>query len=101
MFGQNPVVRFCHLNRLYFVTRSHQLVMDGIRWYFRSERSSLPGRLVNIWSAPNYAYTSGNKATVMMLRFPGRPEYHTPQFSERDGPERIKESDPGHWDYFA
>jgi diadenosine tetraphosphatase ApaH/serine/threonine PP2A family protein phosphatase len=34
LFGQNEVAKFNQLNRLRLVTRSHQLAMEGLRWYF-------------------------------------------------------------------
>ena len=58
IFGQKQVEKFCHLNGLDFITRSHQLVMEGYRWFFDQ-------KLVTVWSAPNYMYRSGNKACVL------------------------------------
>lgn len=66
-FGEQPTREFCHLNGLRFVTRSHQLVMQGYEWYFNN-------LLVNIWSAPNYMYRSGNKASVMKYAGKGENE---------------------------
>lgn len=34
--------------------------MEGFRWYFDQQ-------LALVWSAPNYAYVTGNKATVMQI----------------------------------
>ena len=58
LFGANQVNEFCHLNNLNFITRSHQLVQEGFQWYFDK-------KLITIWSAPNYMYRAGNKATIM------------------------------------
>lgn len=77
LFGETQCKEFLRLNDLEFMTRSHQLVMEGIQWMFND-------KLVNIWSAPNYAYTSGNIATTM--NYTGLPprenEVHT--FSENE-----------------
>jgi diadenosine tetraphosphatase ApaH/serine/threonine PP2A family protein phosphatase len=56
VFGEIAVTKFCHRNRLRLITRSHQLVMAGFQWYFQDEGSS--GRLINVWSVPNYQYQS-------------------------------------------
>ena len=58
LFGAPQVNEFCHNNGLDFITRSHQLAMDGYKWFFDK-------KLITIWSAPNYMYRSGNKASVM------------------------------------
>jgi diadenosine tetraphosphatase ApaH/serine/threonine PP2A family protein phosphatase len=71
LFGRKASTRFCHLNRLFLVTRSHQLVQDGYQFHFGDEEHWPPGRVVNVWSAPNYGYKSGNRASVMKLRFEG------------------------------
>ena len=58
IFGKPQVDEFCHLNNLNFVTRSHQIAMEGYESFF-------DGKLFTIWSAPNYMYRTGNKASVM------------------------------------
>ena len=60
-YGGNVVKEFCHSNGLDFIARSHQLVMNGYMWWFDDS-------LVNIWSAPNYGYISGNLASVMKYK---------------------------------
>lgn len=67
LFGEAPTREFCHLNGLLFVTRSHQLAMRGYEWYFNN-------KLVNVWSAPNYMYRSGNMASVMKYKGNGEHE---------------------------
>jgi len=34
--------------------------MEGYQWFFDQQ-------LITVWSAPNYMYRAGNKATVMKL----------------------------------
>ena len=58
IFGAPQTEEFLHLNNLKFVTRSHQVTMDGYEWFFDK-------KLVTVWSAPNYMYRTGNKATFM------------------------------------
>lgn len=66
LFGAPQVKEFCHQNGLDFITRSHQLAMEGFKWFFDQQ-------LVTVWSAPNYMYRSGNKASVMKYH-PGEGE---------------------------
>ena len=58
LFGERQVEEFLHLNGLNLVTRSHQLAQEGFEWFFHN-------KLITVWSAPNYMYRSGNKATIM------------------------------------
>ena len=58
IFGAQQAQEFNRLNGLRFVTRSHQCTMEGYEWFFDKA-------LVTVWSAPNYMYRSGNKATIM------------------------------------
>lgn len=100
-FGEQQVMYFNQLNKLKLITRSHQLAMDGYMWYFpdQNDRNS-KGRLVTVWSAPNYSYKSGNVATVMKLRYSGQEEFYLPQFSPAQ--ERIVPKDlPAASTYFA
>jgi diadenosine tetraphosphatase ApaH/serine/threonine PP2A family protein phosphatase len=62
LFGDRQAKAFCHLNGdLDFVARSHQLAELGFAWNFDR-------RVVTVWSAPNYMYRSGNKASLMKYR---------------------------------
>lgn len=60
MFGKRQVDAFCHQNKIQLITRSHQLAMNGFQSYFND-------KLYTVWSAPNYMYRAGNKATVMKI----------------------------------
>lgn len=66
-FGADATKKFCHLNRLRLVTRSHQLAEKGYLYYFKDLTKIPEGRLLLVWSAPNYCYTSGNSATFLQL----------------------------------
>ena len=60
IFGENPVLEFCHNNKLDLVTRAHQLIMAGYEYKFED-------KLVTVWSAPNYMYTSQNDASILKI----------------------------------
>jgi diadenosine tetraphosphatase ApaH/serine/threonine PP2A family protein phosphatase len=60
VFGSDPTKEFAHNNKLRLIARAHQLAMDGYQFHFED-------LLVTIWSAPNYMYRSGNKASVMAV----------------------------------
>lgn len=64
MFGEEQTKEFLRNNDLQLVIRSHQLAMEGYRWFFEN-------RLVIVWSAPNYSYRSKNKASIMKYGFDG------------------------------
>lgn len=72
LFGEPQVTEFLQLNNLKLVTRSHQLAQDGYAKFFND-------KLITVWSAPNYMYRSGNKATVMAYE---RGEYKLIPFEE-------------------
>ena len=59
LFGVDPTKDFCYNNRLTFIARAHQLAMEGYQWHHNDHK------LVTVWSAPNYMYRSGNKASIM------------------------------------
>ena len=64
LFGARAVREFLNLNKMKLLVRSHQLAMDGYTWMFDKS-------LVTVWSAPNYMYRSGNKASVMKVEKEG------------------------------
>jgi diadenosine tetraphosphatase ApaH/serine/threonine PP2A family protein phosphatase len=101
-FGKAPTLRFCHMNRLRLITRSHQVVRDGFKWYYTEADDKLPeGPLANVWSAPRYAGREDNIASIMKLRYNEGKPYHCPTFEDVPGPSRIPEHDIRPWDYFA
>ncbi|CCH58651.1 hypothetical protein TBLA_0A08610 [Henningerozyma blattae CBS 6284] len=77
LFGRSQVSAFLHTNGLDQVARAHQLVMEGYREMFG-------GRLVTVWSAPNYCYRCGNVAAVMRVPEAGEAEYRV--FESAGGP---------------
>lgn len=49
LFGENIVNQFFEANGLDMMARAHQLVMEGFKLHFN-------GKVVTVWSAPNYCY---------------------------------------------
>jgi len=60
VFGPDVIRKFLATNNLSFVVRSHQMVMEGIQ-------EVADGRLLTVWSAPNYTGRLVNLATVLKL----------------------------------
>ena len=60
LFGGDVVNTFGELNKIDLIARAHQLVMEGYKMMF-------DGKLVTIWSAPNYCYRCRNMASILKL----------------------------------
>ena len=60
VFGPDICDQFLYDNQLELVARSHQLAMEGYKYFFGQ-------LLVTIWSAPNYCYRCGNLAAMMTI----------------------------------
>ena len=59
-FGADITQQFNHTNGLAFVSRAHQLVMEGFQWTHDQG-------VITIFSAPNYCYRCGNIASVLSI----------------------------------
>lgn len=55
-FGRDVVDKFMELNHLTYFVRAHQLCQEGYQ--------VLWDKFATVWSAPNYCYRMGNKASV-------------------------------------
>jgi len=59
-FGQDITEQFNAVNGLNLIVRAHQLVMEGFGWHHGKG-------LITIFSAPNYCYRCGNKASILEI----------------------------------
>lgn len=59
-FGRCVVEKFLHTNDMSRIYRAHQLCNEGYQVYF-------DGLVTTVWSAPNYCYRCGNKASILEL----------------------------------
>ncbi len=57
-FGSSIVEHFLARNGMNQIVRAHQLCMEGYQELW-------DGQLVTVWSAPNYCYRCGNKASIL------------------------------------
>lgn len=58
LFGFDVIEKFCNDNDLVQLVRAHQLCNEGYVSYWK-------GKCLTVWSAPNYCYRCGNKASVL------------------------------------
>ena len=59
-FGRSVAEKFLHLNTMSRIYRAHQLCNEGYQIHF-------DGLVTTVWSAPNYCYRCGNKASILEL----------------------------------
>jgi diadenosine tetraphosphatase ApaH/serine/threonine PP2A family protein phosphatase len=68
IFGAPQVDAFLEVNKLKRIARSHQLIKEGFQWFFGQ-------KLILVWSAPNYCYQCGNRASVMKVAAEKEPQF--------------------------
>lgn len=72
-FGRCVVEKFLHTNSMSRIYRAHQLCNEGFQVYFN-------GLVTTVWSAPNYCYRCGNKASILELY--GKDDFYFNVFEE-------------------
>jgi serine/threonine-protein phosphatase 4 catalytic subunit len=60
IFGVKLVDKFLKMNNIDCIVRAHQLINEGYKLHWE-------GKLITIWSAPNYCYRCGNIAAILEL----------------------------------
>ena len=61
LFPNQAATEFLEINSLKMIVRAHQLVEEGHNYNFPDES------VLTVWSAPNYCYRCGNKASVLKV----------------------------------
>ncbi|KAM0678356.1 putative serine/threonine protein phosphatase [Binucleata daphniae] len=61
LFGEEQAKRFCMINNINYIVRAHQICFKGFLFHNKSKN------VISVWSAPNYMYSYGNKASVLNL----------------------------------
>lgn len=84
LFGARVVREFNHTNGLDLIARAHQLVNEGYKFSFEPENS-----LVTVWSAPNYTYTCGNLASIMVVKEGEKPSFKV--FKQSEHSQNVKD----------
>ncbi|KAK4337004.1 hypothetical protein RND71_044102 [Anisodus tanguticus] len=70
-FGVNITERFCKMNNLDYIIRSHEVKMQGYDLMHND-------KCITIFSAPNYCGTIGNLGAYIILNSPDlKPEFYT------------------------
>ncbi|OHS97441.1 Serine/threonine-protein phosphatase 4 catalytic subunit [Tritrichomonas foetus] len=93
-FGNKVIEKFCHINRLRLITRSHQVSQKGYTYYCPNHDKEPEGKLLLVWSAPNYQYTDGNMASVLRVGYTAQDRFNLRIFGPRDNKLRIKTENP-------
>jgi diadenosine tetraphosphatase ApaH/serine/threonine PP2A family protein phosphatase len=92
LFGARQAAEFLELNGLSLIARAHQMVREGMQWLFDR-------KVVTVWSAPNYAYKSGNLASIMRVEENEKIEFETFQEDTRSSERPLDASQV--MDYFV
>lgn len=78
LFGLDVINKFCHDNDLVQMIRAHQLCNEGYTSYWE-------GKCLTVWSAPNYCYRCGNKASILEISHSNYDQKPTKKDKSNDG----------------
>ena len=70
IFGGDVTKQFIHENGINYILRAHQFAEEGYQMWF-------DGLLYTVWSAPNYCYRSGNKASIYEISSLSKARFKT------------------------
>ena len=88
LFGENVVDKFLYVNKLETIVRAHQVCLEGFNILF-------DGKIITVWSAPNYCYRCNNDASIMKLDASLKYEFLTFKAANEDyGPPPEKKKLP-------
>lgn len=60
LFGETETLEFIRSNKLKYIVRAHEMVPEGLKSYF-------DGKILSVWSAPNYCNKCHNKGAVLTI----------------------------------
>ncbi|EWH16269.1 Ppg1p [Saccharomyces cerevisiae P283] len=82
-FGRSVVEKFLRMNDMNRIYRAHQLCNEGYQIYY-------DGLVTTVWSAPNYCYRCGNKASILELY--SKDQFYFNVFEEAPENKLLKEN---------
>ncbi|ODV59438.1 putative serine/threonine-protein kinase PPG1 [Ascoidea rubescens DSM 1968] len=85
-FGYDVVKKFLQFNSMDKILRAHQLCNEGYQIYFH-------GLVTTVWSAPNYCYRCGNRASILEIYNDQQSFFNVFEESPENAIEIRKESD--------
>lgn len=80
LFGEDATEEFLNNNNLQCIVRSHQLVESGFD-------SKFGGKVLTVWSAPNYVYTHGNGASILYIE----NDMLIPKYFDKANPQYVED----------
>lgn len=82
-FGSQIVRKFLEINKMEHILRAHQLCMEGYQVLFDDKLST-------VWSAPNYCFRCGNKASILEVGVNGERYFNVFDAAPENAAEQAK-----------